>query len=226
MSPLQRERLITNKTIYYNILTVDIWGNRNDNIYAVGNALEDSTGKVKSLIMHYDGNKWNYGLLPIYELQFFSIRKGNSDSKYFLIGYNDVLARANFYEFDGQNITLIPVGDETNSINKAITLLDGIIFFNTEKVIYKCVNGSFQYLTNLKNTNADGIKFWGRNEKDFFIQTQNGIGHYNGDNLETLFIIKGNFGIFDGLILDNDIYFIGYDRDTFKFFLIHGISKN
>src|SRR5690606_5412092 len=147
----------------------DIWGNKSDNIYAVGSVLEDSTGKVKGLIMHYDGNKWDYVISPTYELHFLSIRKSKGDSKYFLIGYNVTFAKANFYEFNGNNITLIQVGNETNSINKAITLLDGIIYFNTEKVIYKFVNGNFQYLTDLKNTIADGIKFWGRNEKDFFI---------------------------------------------------------
>lgn len=211
---------------YSNSFLGDIWGTKRDNVYSVGSILEDSTGKVKGLIMHYNGSKWNYAMLPIYELHFLSIRKGLEDTNYFLLGYNVTLSKANFYEFNGSEITLVQVGEETNSIFKAITLLDGIIYFNTEKVIYKLVNGKFKLLTNLKNTIADGSKFWGRNEKDFFIQTQNGIGHFNGEDLKTLYEIEGNFGVFDALILDNGVYFIGYNRDTFNFFLIHGVKKN
>ena len=82
------------------------------------------------------------------------------------------------------------------------------------------------HFVSLRNTNINSTRVWGRNEKDFFVRTSDGIGHYNGNDLETLFKIEGNFGIFDGLVLGSDVYFVGFYRETFKFFLLHGIKNN
>ncbi len=87
------------------------------------------------------------------------------------------------------------------------------------------VSNKLQHFISFKNTNVNGTQIWGKNEKDFFIQTTSGIGHYNGNNLETLFNIEDNFGIFDGLILDSDVYFVGFYRESLNSFLIHGLKK-
>ena len=213
---------------YYNSFVVDIWGSDKNNLYAVGSGTITSTGQITALIMNYNGISWNYPIPPVPDLHLVRIRKGTTDNNYYLLG---VIVKSGepdvygFYKFDGASILPFNLNDESETIDKSITVLDNFLYFYDNKEIYKMMNNGVQHFISLENTNVNGTQIWGRNEKDFFIQTIDGIGHYNGNNLETLSKIEGNFGIFDGLILDSDVYFVGFYRESFKFFLIHGKVK-
>lgn len=206
----------------------DIWGIDAENVFAVGSATHQFSGEIKSVIMHFDGSSWNHVIKPEAPIHFVNIRKGIADTKYFLKGYKiqqNVPDSTFFYEFDGKNFRIIDIGFSTNPIAKSVALLDNITYFINGKEMYKSINGIINYYTSFQNSNVTGVKIWGRTEKDFFIQTQEGIGHYNGTDVLTLYNIVGDFGILDGLVLENDVYFVGFYRDTLKYFLIHGILR-
>jgi hypothetical protein len=206
----------------------DIWGTDADNVFAVGSATHQYSGEIKSIMMHFDGSSWNHLIKPESPIHFVNIRRGITDAKYFLEGYkiqSNAPDSTFFYEFDSNNFKSIDIGFSPNPIAKSISLLDGITYFINGKEMYKSINGMINYYTSFQNSNLSGVKIWGRTEKDFFIQTQDGIGHFNGTDVLTLYNIVGDFGILDGLVLNNDAYFVGFFRDTLKYFLIHGSLK-
>ncbi|NWF88467.1 MAG: hypothetical protein HXY50_03300 [Ignavibacteriaceae bacterium] len=206
----------------------DIWGTDDYNVFAVGSATHKYSGAIRSIIMHFDGSNWTHIIEPESPIHFVNIRRGITDPKFFLMGYKiqpNILDSTFFYEFDGKNFKSIDVGFSTNPIAKSISLLDGITYFINGKEMYKSINGLINHYTSFQNSNVTGVKIWGRTEKDFFIQTQDGIGHYNGTDVLNLYDIIGDFGILDGLVLENDVYFVGFFRDTLKYFLIHGILQ-
>jgi len=211
---------------YYASFIVDIWGSSKNNLFAVGSG-SDNFGRVNSLIMHYNGSFWEYSIPPIPDLHFIKIRKG-ADNNYYLLGIIVKAAESDvygFYKYNGKGIVPFHFSGESITKKKSMTSLNNEVYFYDDKEIYKMTNNGVQHFLSFQNTNVDGGQIWGRNEKDFFIQTMDGIGHYNGTNLETLFKIEGDFGILDGLIIDSDVYFVGFYRDTFKCFLIHGQIK-
>jgi hypothetical protein len=215
-------------TGFVNTYFGDIWGDAPNNVLAVGSATEQSTGNIKGIILKYDGLTWKYVNEPSEEIFYSKIRRSSNDTKYYLVG---IRVRANipdssdFYEFDGVNIKPIHVGNGNDPTGKSLTIMDDIVYFCYENEIYKKTTGGIQHFISLNDTEANGIHIWGRNENDFFVQSQIGIGHYNGNNLETIYSINDNFGILDGIILESDIYFLCYSRNTMKFFLVHG-KKN
>lgn len=208
---------------FYFSNTVDIWGDKPNNVFAVGSVNESQTGNVKELILHFDGSQWELFRSPNLRVQFFNIRKGTNSKQYYMVGFSDSTNFYDFYQLNEKKIDLITVGDTNTNYAKGITLLDDIVYLVNGKDIFKGGVNSITFYKSLKNTNVKGVKIWGRNEKDFFIQTQTGLGHYDGSNLLTLFNIDQDFGIFDGIVFSNEVFFVGYYPENFKFFLIHGV---
>lgn len=212
---------------YANSLMVDMWGDSKNNIYAVGSGTIDS-GTIKGFIMHYDGSSWDYVINPVSYLHLIKIRKESTDTRYYILGVNEKQGEPEsfrFYEFDGSTLKPFFLPDDSYTNNKNLTLLDGDIFFYDNKEIYRLEFGKAEHYLSLNNTKVAGTQIWGRHPKDFFIKTWDGIGHYNGSDLATLFTIKDEFLLFNGLILESDVYFVGLLRDTFKYILVHGKIK-
>jgi hypothetical protein len=67
--------------------------------------------------------------------------------------------------------------------------------------------------------------FKGRTEKDIFINMQDGIGHYNGSNLQTLFKLDNNILFSDAMLFEKDVFFICPDPAKRNFFIVHGQLK-
>ena len=202
----------------------DIWGTDQNNLYAVG-SLSHLDGSIYAIILHYDGNNWDYAISPIKDIQFLKIRKGTRDDKYYLLGYkssNTFPDSSDFYSFDGIEVTKIKVGKSTNPLGKDLTLLDGSIYFVHDQEAIKLNNGQLFNPTSLTDLAASNVKLWGRKENDFFIQVEGGLGHFNGNQITSLFNIEQQFGIIDGLIFDKNVYFLGFYRESLKFFLLSG----
>lgn len=212
---------------YANSLMVDMWGDNINNIYAVGSGTVN-TGVINGFIMHYDGSSWDYAIDPVSDLHLVKIRKGLNDGNYYILGVTEKTGEPEqyrFYKFDGSTLKPFILPYDSYTHNKDLTLLDGGIFFYDNKEIYSLEFGEVKHYLSLNNTSVASTQIWGRNPKDFFIKTRDGIGHYNGSDLTTLFPIKDEFLLFNGLILESDVYFVGLLRDTFKYILVHGKIK-
>ncbi len=88
-------------------------------------------------------------------------------------------------------------------ITKKLYILKG-------KDIYLYENDNIKFVFNVDLQNF-GQGFSGRNEKDIFLIMKDGIAHYNGVNIEYIFI-KGNIQVVGSMILEKQIFFIAFDR--------------
>ena len=98
------------------------------------------------------------------------------------------------------------------------------IYAQVGEKLYKYKNGSIDIFKDFsKQNNAGGIL--GRSEKDFFTINWDGIGHYNGTDLITIYE-KWNDDWFPGggIVFEKDVFFI-WD-DSYNTFIVHGKLMN
>lgn len=205
----------------------DIWGDSQSNIFAVGGSVHIEE-KIYAILLNFNGNVWNYASDPIFNLQFQTIRKDQYNSDYYILALRVNPPNpdsAYFYKYDGFSLKKVFITDSINPLAKQIFLMDGTIYFIQDKEIYKLWNGKINKKISLYRTNVTGVKVFGRNESDFFVQCEGGIGHYNGINFELVYNIEERFGIVDGIVIENDVFFMGFYIDSFKFFFIRGNSN-
>lgn len=89
--------------------------------------------------------------------------------------------------------------------------------------INKYQHNNFELLIDFSNTNYAGAVF-GRNEKDFFTINWDGIGHYNGTDLVTIYPKWNNdWTPSGGIVFEKDVFFI-WD-DSYNTFIVHGKLK-
>jgi len=97
------------------------------------------------------------------------------------------------------------------------------IYLVVKNKIYKYQNNTFQSLIDFSTTNYAGAAF-GRNEKDFFTINWDGIGHFNGTDLVTIYPKWNNdWAPSGGVIFEKDVYFI-WD-DSYNTFIVQGKLK-
>lgn len=207
------------------IANIRLWGDRPDNLFAVGSTWLKSREGLYCHILHYDGKEWKFLVPPsIKNVQFVDIKNGPADGpNYYLVAAEDDFAGTFnwcIYSFDGKNLKRI-----YRSPNVAgLFSTKGRIYFYFDKKWHKYneKDNSFTVVRDFSSTNIDSQMFFGRNENDCFVSTTDGIGHYNGQDLMTVFKIK-NYDIYDGLVLEKDVFFVGQIGN--KSIAVHGKLK-
>jgi hypothetical protein len=181
-----------------------IYGTSPNNIYAVGTAM-DLDNNYKAVIVHYNGTNWKQVDFP--ELNRSLVRIAyDSDSKIYLI-YGTLFNReyeARLLTFDGKNIK------EIDSASYAIQICSagGITYIQKEKSFYKYSSIGLQKIFDFSNHNF-AARLWGNSEKDFFTGNWDGIGHYNGTDLITIFKNKPiGWSITNAFIFEKEAFFM------------------
>jgi hypothetical protein len=179
--------------------------------------------------MRYDGKTWNYIIKPEIEGQFIDIKRGLNDSpNYYLINVSGDLDSTSIYEFDGKSIKRIyNQTDIDYNIPGMFSVNDNIYFgFNEKLLKYNYTINSF---TTLKDFNGSNIRTMshikGRSEKDIFINMNDGIGHYNGSDIQTVFKLDSNVLFDDAVLFEKDVFFICPDPARRNFIIVHGQLK-
>lgn len=184
-------------------LSTNIWGDAPNNIYAVG-AIDFLNGDYKGAILHFDMNSWSFLSIPDYSVGFTWIRRGNMEcNKYYLsaVRYESVGDTNILFELDGTNLKEIYSGQEGASVCE----MNGKMYFPIGKKIFKYKNDQFVLWKDFSVTNFTG---WicGRSETDFFTLAADGLAHYNGNDLITIF--STTLPVSGIIIFDKDIFFI------------------
>jgi hypothetical protein len=205
------------------------YGNNPSDIYAVGNAYNIIDSQLYIIIMHFDGNTWNYILKPEIKGQFLDIKRGINDSPYYyLISLSENIDSTSIYEFDGQKLKRIYYQSDMDENFVGMFSVNNDIYFGFNKKVLQ-YNYKFNSFTTLMDFNGTNIRtmshFKGRTEKDIFINMQDGIGHYNGSNLQTLFKLDNNILFSDAMLFEKDVFFICPDPAKRNFFIVHGQLK-
>jgi hypothetical protein len=187
-------------------------------IFAVGFAQKED-GEYKGIIMHYDGKNWKQVSIPDLIVIFAKILYNPETDEYIMFGFVNETGENIIYLFDRKSLKEIaryPNAIELSKVENKIYLNDG-----TQR-IYRYDKTKFNLFKDFTGTNYSG-RMWGRSEIDFFTDNRDGIGHYNGKDLVTVFKRFNNYwNIYESIVFEND-YFSTWRNDTTV--SIHGKLK-
>jgi hypothetical protein len=193
----------------------NVWGDFPNNVYAVG-AIDTINGGYNCEIAHFNGTGWTIVSTPNHRVSFNGIKRGIKESdKYFLMGtrFENIGDTCKLFEFDGSNLKEIYNNQEVATVN----VISGKLYFCIGKKIFKYQNNQFVVWKDFSGTTHLG-RVWGRSELDFFTVASDGLTHYNGTDLITLYP-TGLF-INDVFVFINDIFILCNNR-----IIIHGTLK-
>lgn len=197
----------------------------NNQLYVVGGSLKKDEQKYYSNILKFNGENWKYIINPEEKGIFFDIKRGIKDSEnYYLLSWESIEDDSiGIYEFDGQKIKLIKTfGRESHT---EIYSANGHIYFYFDKKMHQYINDEFRLMKDLSNSKAIGREIYGRSINDFFISTEDGIGHYNGNNLKTIFSLGFPSWIMNAIVFENDIFLLLTDQNHKKYYGVRGTLK-
>lgn len=209
---------------YNTIIIESIVGSSEDNMYGVGVALHKNGKDYMGVIIHFDGTKWEFIELPIIQILLAKIVYVKESNEFLLAG------------FDFQNPYYYRLYQLTNGkLNEIFNIQNKVIAFDemgssnlvmVDKTVYNYKNGKLTELRNFESTNIVG-RLWVRNENDFFTFTYDGIGHYNGIDLKTLFNKELNdVGLNTAYIFEKEVFFLFENSLTSVEFVVHGKLPN
>lgn len=205
---------------YYHITIQSIAGNDVNNIYAVGFADSINGQSYKAIIFHFNGANWAPINIPDIRNSFVQIFYDSVSGSFLIAGNTFDTINQYVYNFDGK------------SVRKIYSTQDGVLLCSIGKNIYlqstgklfKYENGEFNLFKDFSATNYIG-NAWGRSEIDFFTINTDGIGHYNGDNLTTIYEKPSdNWYPSGATIFNKDVFFIW--GDSYNDFIVHGMLIN
>lgn len=185
---------------YDNIIIEGIWGRSPSDLYAYGAVWVFNKDVHKAIILHFNGDTWNFMEFPDIRTDFINLRKRYSTGEIFVLGsegveYNLYLLKGNtLTEFGkGRYCSLNSIGDE--------------VYFSMDNIIYKYKNGLNKWL-DLSGTSYK-FRVWGRSESDFFGMTDNYVlGHYNGSDFKEMYHLPNYSPITNALIFDKEVFFL------------------
>ncbi len=193
---------------FIDLTFVDLYGTSNHDLYAVGTVWFDNETR-RGIILHYDGNNWTQEYLADFNSYFYKVRESFDKRVFIDCIKQDVKYNSNdttvLYEFDGKNLKQI-YSDENKFIRQAwVSIIGGNPYFSLSNTIYKYEGNK---LVELFKTNSRFAtpSFFGRNEKDIFLGTSEGIAHYNGTDIQLLLATEGFVN--GGLLFDKEVFFL------------------
>lgn len=195
----------------------DIWGNKPNDIYALGRAYVDQEPLPRSFILHYNGTIWKEVYFSSKQEQYFRIRKVNDQSYLFALILTQTVEPDTliFYKSKSNNLSEI----YRNSLDKIVfgnlSQLGNDIYFLIGQDLKQYVNGNFQIVISF-NESMFGYQASGRNKKDIFLRMKDGIAHYNGDNVEYLYHFSNNYTstLNEPIIMENDVFYAVHDNQN------------
>ena len=211
----------------------DLWGESSDDFYAVGAGPDDKGYFNKTVIAHFNNNKWDMqdtdSLIGIVE----HLYKNKSDNKIYLrltkIGGTEFIDSTIIYEYTQGKYTELYSNIESIGLKCDISLINGEVYFVLGNRIAKRVNGQFQTILQINNPKFYQ-RIWGRNSKDIFLLMTDGLAHYNGSDVEYLFHFtyadaKPTTQIFGAAIFEKEVFFTTYEPPTHLKLIYHGKLK-
>lgn len=204
---------------YQHFVVQSVCGNSPTNIYAVGFADSIAGNTYKAVIMHFNGTKWEQVIIPNIKNSFDQILYDDISGKFIISGWMFNQAEESIYSFNGISLDKIFSTQDGASINK----IGKNVYAVVKGKIYKYCENKFEIFVDLSTTIYAGAAF-GRTEKDFFTINWDGIGHYNGVDLITIYIKWNNDWFPDGAtVFEKDVFFIWDDSNNT--FIVHGKLK-
>jgi hypothetical protein len=192
----------------------NIWGAKPYEIYSAGYADDQDKGTLATLLK-YNGSSWRYIKLPEKEMSFNWVRKSQENSLLYITAIQ-FLSTGDVYKiftYNGRSLNEILSGNESAWAWE----MNGRIYIIFGRKIYKHIKNQLVLWKDFSNTNYLG-RIYGRSEKDFFGVASDGLAHYNGTDLITIY--PTSFFIDDVFVMEKDIFMICENR-----IIVHGKLK-
>jgi hypothetical protein len=203
---------------YKEFVNQDLSGSAPDNLYAVGFADSIDGKSYKAIIFHFNGSTWNQVNIPVIYESFSQIFYNKSTKQFLIHSWNFTSSQEHVYSFNGKELKKI----FTTNTGLTINQIGDQINLTTDNKIYKFINGNFEIFKDFNKTEFAG-RTWGRSDKDFFTVNWDGIGHYNGSDLVTIYKKwNGDWSPKVGLVYEKDVFFIWQNLITNINYVIHG----
>jgi len=200
----------------YNLsLLNNIWGAKPDEIYIAGAASDQEKGSLATLL-YYDGSQWKYVSIPEKKMFFVWIRQSKEKNYLYITAIESTQSGDiyNIFIYDGDKLDEICSSQEGAYAYE----MNGKIYICIGQKIYKHQNNQLVLWKDFSQTNFLGM-LCGRNEKDFFGVASDGLTHYNGTDLKTIY--PTNLFINNIFVMEKDVYMICEYR-----IIIHGKLKD
>jgi hypothetical protein len=202
-----------------------MYGKSKNDIYAVGMAVETIIPGEEHIhhptMLHYNGNDWKFLDVPkLSNGGFHKIVYQEDIDTYFIFAVkieNGVILDK-LFTFDGENLTEIM--STPGSIG--LSSLENKVYINYDQVVYKYSNNKMVLWKDFTNTEFLS-DFEGRNENDFFNNSVNGVGHYNGIDYKTIY--PTHYRIYSKIVFEKEVFITAFDRDNWHYIIIHGTLK-
>ncbi|SMO62005.1 hypothetical protein SAMN06265219_10698 [Gracilimonas mengyeensis] len=197
----------------------DIWGTSPSDIYAVGTV---STGldnpSYKGFILHYDGRRWRELLVTDFGMQFNRIRKENRGI--YLSGsgpysYQTISDSVSLYILNNKSLNVLYSKSRKEASSVNLNKFGNRIYFVIEnEVTDKYFNSILPF-----TLSEDVYHVNGRHEKDMFITSEDGIAHYNGEDIQLLVndVVQPS-----AVLFEKDVFFFANDYVEGTNLIYHG----
>lgn len=197
----------------YGTSILQVWGTASWNCYAVG-GVNDPSKPNKSVIAHWDGDRWS--ALPIpdipgyFAIIYQDVHKGAYFVQNWSIGVHDTMR---YYMFNAKTNTMREIY-KTDSRWFMEQYVAGNVYFSDRQCLYTFdEKNGFTLWRDFSPFGKALEKFYGRSEKDIFAiywspPDGDGIMHYNGSDAVGILFVPGD--IADIAVLLNDIFVLAY----------------
>ena len=202
-----------------------MYGKENNDIYAVGMVTKIKVlGEEyvsKGIILHYDGNDWQFLEIPnLEEIDLNSIHYQENIDTYFIWGikYDDGVVLDKLFTFEDENLTEIL----STSGSISLSTVKGIVYINNNYEVYKYSNKKLVLWKDFAGTDFLS-NFTGRSENDFFNNSTEGLGHYNGKDYVTIY--PTHLDLYTRIVFEKEVFITARSSDFRKYIIIHGTLK-
>ena len=95
------------------------------------------------------------------------------------------------------------------------------MYITKGKALYTYVDEQFRLFADLSATSFLGARF-GRTEKDIFCHTTEGLGHFNGADLQIIYNLPPDYRMTDMMVFPSDLFFMCIAQDYNSGIVVHG----
>jgi hypothetical protein len=178
------------------VYVVSIWGNRSENVYAMGTILyKDASYTSRGFILHYNGSTWHEVLRGDRGYQYHFLRMVGAQDRVYILEYrpNDVKPDSNLLvlsELRRDHLAEIYSDIEQNIGFASISAIAGKLYLGTHasetSILSSYTQGTFVEQLSVRGSDFS-TQFDGRNEEDIFLFTFSGLAHFDGTDIKFLY---------------------------------------
>lgn len=200
----------------------DIWGTAPNNLYVTGVTLYPED-RFRGFLLHYNGKDWSELWVTESTVQLNRTRRDGNGIFLQGIDIHSTPDRVIIYRYANRKMIEEYGGSSNEAYLTTLNLIGNRIYYVIGNTVNVYQKGRFYERLQITNANF-GYHVYGRHEKDIFIRMNNGLVHYNGENLEYLF--NHNRSLLslsrNAMIFEKAVFFIVNDYNEGTNYIYHG----